>query len=373
MPSNTEIYDKSHAALLEQLKNALLATAGTGLAVGAGVSGLNWLQNSGISAGEPRISTLPVPLPRGRVPGSLPVDRMGKLLSRIQDPEEDEHSEPVKRLSKLAAMAAVQPVTAKPPVAAAVNTPQPRMPRLVNTAGPMNNPLAAVITRRPPAPLVPPAPMGMKQADSAAANTGSAAGSAIWNAITGRYARSMMGMPLALPALAAAGGLSVLAGDKLMDISAGAMNKSRRKAETDEAEEAYRAALLSQYANGKQASQQNDTAVKLGRALDTVYEFLDRTLPSKKISHEKTATVWSRLVGDVPGMMAGGVLGVGALSGLSAAVAAYQLGKKHSGRALLEEAVKERKRQLASSGVNTTFAVTQPVEEDEEMKALSRI
>lgn len=372
MPTHEEIYDQSHAALLQQLRNAVLATAGTGLAVGAGVSGLNWLQNSGLSSGEPKLNPLPVPIPRERSPGSLAVDRQGKLLPR-HTAEEDEE--------KVAAVGALQAVTAKQPIPSPTTMPgMPRVtnPKLMNTAGPMNNPLAATIKRRPTAmPMPAQAPMpGMKQADSAAANTGSMAGSAIWNALNGRYARSMMGMPLALPALAATGGLSVMAGDKLMDMAAGSMNKSRRKSEEEEAEEAYRAALLSQYANKAAGYKQADaqaTAVKLGQAMDTVFDFLERTLPQQKVSHQKTASAWSRIVGDVPGMMAGGVLGVGALTGLGSAIAAYQLGKKHSGRSLLEEAVKERKRQLAASGASTTFAIPQPVEEEDEKAKLTRI
>lgn len=348
MPTTEQIYDESHAELLRQLRNSVLMAGGMGLAGGAALSGMNWLQRSGLQSKAPGVSQISVQTPASRAPS----------LVGSKPPEEDEERS---KAAAAVAVGALQPSTAKG-FSAAPTVMQPRVPRLgPNMGAPGSNPLAAAVAKPK---MMPKPAMKLAEEESAAGSGASWAAKQLTDAISGRHARSMLGMPLATPAMALALGGGVLAGDKLMDAGAGALNKRRREQEKQEAEQRYREALLSQYSTGKTASE-TSTATKLGQAMDTVFDFFERTMPKTKDGHEKLATLWASTVGDVPGAAVGLGLGTAALTGLGSGMAAYQLGKKHSGRYLLEEAVKERKRQLASRQTATIHANLEPVDDSE--------
>lgn len=145
--------------------------------------------------------------------------------------------------------------------------------------------------------------------------------------LRGDYAQSISGVPWAVPAAVGAGGAGLVGGWSLMDYLLDKRRKGDLDAELEKAKSEYESALIR-----NTAKTANDDS--LGADLDRLYDLV-----------EKKADYWSDLAGKLTGLY-----GIYAgTSGLAGAALAYNWGKKRQRKAIIEKALKERRRRRFSS------------------------
>ena len=145
----------------------------------------------------------------------------------------------------------------------------------------------------------------------------------------GEYAQSVSGVPWAMPAAVGAGAAGLMGGWSAMDYLLDKRRKGDLQAELDKAKQEYEAALMSSSMHGKMAAEGT-----LSRDLDNLYDELT-----------KKATSWTDLAG-----RGAGAYGIyGGVAGLTSALLAYNWDKKRQRRALLDKALKERRKRRFSS------------------------
>lgn len=146
--------------------------------------------------------------------------------------------------------------------------------------------------------------------------------------LKGDYAQSVSGVPWAIPA-AVGGGVAGLAGGwSLMDYLLDKRRKGDLDAELDTAKRDYESAL----ANNAHHKLAGDATI--AKELDELYDEMT-----------KKADQWTDMLGQGAGLygLYGGV------SGLTAAMLAYNWGKKRQRKALIDRALKDRKRRRFAS------------------------
>lgn len=144
--------------------------------------------------------------------------------------------------------------------------------------------------------------------------------------LRGDYAQSINGIPWAIPAHVAAGAGGLAGGWTLMDYLLDKRRKGELQSELDKAKGDYETAL----SNGMKTAEEGSLASDLDRLYDEV---------------EKRSSSLADMAGQATGMYG---LYAGA-SGLAGALMAYQLGKKRQRKALIEKALKERRRKRFQS------------------------
>jgi len=141
--------------------------------------------------------------------------------------------------------------------------------------------------------------------------------------LDGGSAKTVAGVPWAMPASFAAGAGGLYGGWKLMDYLMDKRRKADVEAEVEAAKKEYEQALL--------ADAESKVASDLGSDLDELYDAIEKR---------------SIDIGDLAGQ-ATGMYGIyGGASGLAAALMMYNWGKQRQNRTLLEKALKKRRRIL---------------------------
>jgi len=152
----------------------------------------------------------------------------------------------------------------------------------------------------------------------------------------GSEASHWTGHPFAMPAAAAAATGGALGGWKLMDYVLDDQRKKQMEGELESAKRQYEKALLSQY---------DKNASELGRDLDGLFDLLN----------EKQAT-W----GDAAGRTSGGVMAAGGGLALVSGLITHSIVRKRRQKALLDQAVRKRRREQAQLNPTRIFAVPSP-------------
>lgn len=142
----------------------------------------------------------------------------------------------------------------------------------------------------------------------------------------GDYAQSIAGIPWAIPAHVAAGAGGLAGGWTLMDYLLDKRRKGELQSELDKAKGDYEVAL----SNGMKTAEEGSLAADLDKLYDAV---------------EKRSSSFADMAGQATGMYG---LYAGT-SGLAGALMAYQWGKKRQRKALIEKALKERRRKRFQS------------------------
>jgi len=154
----------------------------------------------------------------------------------------------------------------------------------------------------------------------------------------GSAASDWTGHPMALPGAAAATIGGAVGSWKLLDYVLDRRRKQLMKSELETTKQQYEQALLAQH--DKRAS-------ALGQDLDQLFDLLQ----------EKQAGTW----GDTAGQAAGlATLGAGGIALLSGAIT-HNIGSKRRRQALLQKALRKRRREQAQSAPTRIFAVPQPM------------
>lgn len=149
--------------------------------------------------------------------------------------------------------------------------------------------------------------------------------------LRGDYAQSVKGVPWAIPAAVGAGAAGLGAGWSAMDYLLDKRRKGDLDAELERAKMEYEAALT---ANSHKQAADGSLAADLDKLYDAVKE-----------ANEKKANSWTDMAGQ-----GAGLYGVYAgASGLGAAYLAYQWDKKRQRRALIDKALKDRRKKRFSS------------------------
>jgi hypothetical protein len=144
----------------------------------------------------------------------------------------------------------------------------------------------------------------------------------------GEYAQSVSGVPWAMPAAVGAGAAGLAGGWSAMDYLLDKRRKGDLQAELEKAKAEYEAALMAS-TTGKTAA-----AGTLARDLDDLYDEMT-----------KKANSWADLAG-----RGAGAYGIyGGVAGLTTALLAYNWDKKRQRRALIDKALKERRKRRFSS------------------------
>lgn len=170
------------------------------------------------------------------------------------------------------------------------------------------------------------------------AKLANAAGNPVTDFLGGSNASSWTGHPLAIPGVVAAAGGGAIGSWKLMDYVLDNRRKAQMKAELAHTKRQYEQALLAQY--DKRASE-------LGRDLDQLFTLLQ----------EKQAADWMDAFGQATGTA---LLGAGGIAMLSGAITHNIAGKRRR-QALLQKALRKRRREQAMSQPTRIFAVPQPI------------
>ena len=153
----------------------------------------------------------------------------------------------------------------------------------------------------------------------------------------GDYARSIAGIPAAIPALAATGAAGAMGGWKLQDWLLDQRRREEMDAELERAKKEYTRALTKQ------------SGSELGEALDELYDEV-----------EKTASV-----GDAAGIGLGALGLYALLSGSAGFSGGLTAGKKKQRRRLLEQAQKLRRRQRFAKRPSVILAKSVPMRSPE--------
>lgn len=153
--------------------------------------------------------------------------------------------------------------------------------------------------------------------------------------LKGDYAQSVSGVPWAIPAAIGAGTAGVAGGWKAMDYLMDKRRKGDLDIELDKAKKEYEQALEEN--NHLKTAGFNKVAQALNTLCDTI--------------EQKTASMADGLG------TAAGLYGLyGGVSGLAAATLAYNWGKKRQRKAIVERALKERRKRRFNSQPATVYA-----------------
>jgi hypothetical protein len=155
--------------------------------------------------------------------------------------------------------------------------------------------------------------------------------------LRGDYAQSVGGVPWAIPAAVGAGAAGMYGGWNAMDYLLDKRRKGDLEAELEQAKQEYEAALMSN-AGGKQAAD-GTLAADLDKLYDAVVEKQSQTSGEKKAT---SAADWAGFGLGNYGIYAGA-------TGLTGAMLAYSYAKKRQRRAVIERALKERRKRRFSS------------------------
>lgn len=155
--------------------------------------------------------------------------------------------------------------------------------------------------------------------------------------LQGNYAQSVGGVPWAIPASVGAGLAGGYAGWNAMDYLLDKRRKGDLDAELEQAKQEYESALMAN-SHGKMAAD-GTLAADLDRLYDAVSE------KKAEAASEKTATSMA----DWAGFGLGNYGLYAGASGAAGAMLAYNWAKKRQRRALIEKALKERRKRRFSS------------------------
>lgn len=285
--ANDNFYAAVQAAAAQQLQNQALRNAGMLGAVGLGTgAAARGLQ------GLVQLINRNVNKPRRSYPTSVPVDM----------PLHEEEEPKTASLGAVIGGAIGSAFGQRPPIKP-TPAPQPAAPPRVKYifGGQLQNPQ-------------PVAPLQQK-------------GAGVADFLKGEYAQSVSGVPWAMPAAVGAGAAGLMGGWSAMDYLLDKRRKGDLQAELEKAKEEYEAALMASTA-GKTAAEGT-----LARDLDDLFDEMT-----------KKASSWADLAG-----RGAGAYGIyGGLAGLTTALLAYNWDKKRQRRALIDKALKERRKRRFS-------------------------
>lgn len=177
------------------------------------------------------------------------------------------------------------------------------------------------------------------------------------NFLGGDAATTKSGIPWYGPAMLL-GGLAGLAGGwKGMDTVIDQRRRREQEEELDAARQEFHDALLGQYAKPGAKQAGDDTMVKVGRVLDTLFDKLAGAVTSDAPVPEKRALD----LGNLAGQAAGGYGMYAGLSGLLTGAMIYDKMQKRSRRAILEKALQRRQRRRFMQQPTELYAQPEPV------------
>jgi hypothetical protein len=197
-------------------------------------------------------------------------------------------------------------------------------------------------TTAPPRYMTVPVPFPAKDEEKAA------------NFLAGDQASTPEGVPWHMPAMFTGTLLGGIAGWKGLDSILDARRKTELDAEEAEAKSRFEAALLSQYDRPRRSS-----SPPIKRAAEEAMEKLGQDLDALFDLFEKLAFLG--ISPDTLGSLAGGYGTYAVPASLLAGYATYEAARKTQRRAVLDKAIKERRRRQRSSSPTELVAMPMPV------------